>query len=56
MAAARIAGCGLGDDQVAQGSGVSRGTLSRYLENRISRTGSADRFQLALHAYGNEWI
>jgi DNA-binding CsgD family transcriptional regulator len=47
---------GLSDDQVARGLGVSRRTVFRYLENLMTRTGSANRFQLALHAIRNEWI
>jgi DNA-binding CsgD family transcriptional regulator len=47
---------GLSDDQVARGLGVSRRTVFRYLENLMTRTGSANRFQLAMHAIRNEWI
>ncbi|MFD9887791.1 helix-turn-helix domain-containing protein [Amycolatopsis sp. NPDC059027] len=47
---------GLTDDQAARAMGVSRRTLFRYLENLMERTGSANRFQLALHAIRNAWI
>jgi DNA-binding CsgD family transcriptional regulator len=47
---------GMGDDQAARALGVSRRTLFRYLENMMSRTGSANRFQLALHAARNGWL
>ncbi|GAA4527625.1 helix-turn-helix domain-containing protein [Amycolatopsis samaneae] len=47
---------GLTDDQAARAMGVSRRTLFRYLENLMRRTGSANRFQLALHAIRNAWI
>lgn len=47
---------GMGDDQAARALGVSRRTLFRYLEGMMSRTGAANRFQLALHAARNEWI
>jgi DNA-binding CsgD family transcriptional regulator len=47
---------GLTDDQVARVLGVSRRTVFRYLENLMVRTGSANRFQLALHATRNDWI
>jgi DNA-binding CsgD family transcriptional regulator len=47
---------GMGDDQAARALGVSRRTLFRYLESMMARTGSANRFQLALHAARNGWI
>jgi DNA-binding CsgD family transcriptional regulator len=47
---------GMGDDQAARALGVSRRTLFRYLESMMTRTGSANRFQLALHAARNGWI
>lgn len=47
---------GMGDDQAARALGVSRRTLFRYLEGMMARTGSANRFQLALHAARNGWI
>lgn len=47
---------GLGDEQVARTLGISRRTLFRYLEGLMSRTGAANRFQLALHAKRNGWI
>jgi DNA-binding CsgD family transcriptional regulator len=47
---------GLTDDQVARVLGVSRRTVFRYLESLMARTGSANRFQLALHATRNDWI
>ena len=47
---------GLGDEQVARTLGISRRTLFRYLEGLMSRTGAANRFQLALHAKRNNWI
>lgn len=47
---------GLGDEQVARTLGISRRTLFRHLESLMSRTGAANRFQLALHAKRNGWI
>jgi DNA-binding CsgD family transcriptional regulator len=47
---------GLGDEQVARTLGISRRTLFRHLEGLMSRTGAANRFQLALHAKRNGWI
>ncbi|AHH98411.1 helix-turn-helix domain-containing protein [Kutzneria albida] len=47
---------GLGDEQIARTLGISRRTLFRYLEVLMSRTGAANRFQLALHAKRNGWI
>ncbi|KAA2253918.1 hypothetical protein F0L68_32135 [Solihabitans fulvus] len=47
---------GIGDDQAARSLGVSRRTLFRHLESLMSRTGAANRFQLALHAMRNGWI
>lgn len=47
---------GMGDDQAARALGVSRRTLFRYLEGMMARTGSANRFQLALHAARNGWL
>lgn len=47
---------GLTDEQVVRAMGVSRRTLFRYLEVLMSRTGAANRFQLALYAIRNGWI
>jgi DNA-binding CsgD family transcriptional regulator/sugar-specific transcriptional regulator TrmB len=47
---------GMGDEQAARSLGVSRRTLFRYLEGLMSRTGAANRFQLALYAVRNRWI
>jgi DNA-binding CsgD family transcriptional regulator len=47
---------GLGDEQAARTLGISRRTLFRHLEGLMSRTGAANRFQLALHAKRNGWI
>jgi DNA-binding CsgD family transcriptional regulator len=47
---------GLGDEQAARTLGISRRTLFRHLESLMSRTGAANRFQLALHAKRNNWI
>lgn len=47
---------GLTDDQVARVLGVSRRTMFRYLESLMTRTGAANRFQLALHATRNDWL
>lgn len=47
---------GLTDEQVVRAMGVSRRTLFRYLEVLMSRTGAANRFQLALYAVRNGWI
>jgi sugar-specific transcriptional regulator TrmB/DNA-binding CsgD family transcriptional regulator len=47
---------GLGDEQVVRALGISRRTLFRYLDALMSRTGAANRFQLALYAVRNEWI
>ncbi|MEV6605934.1 LuxR C-terminal-related transcriptional regulator [Kutzneria sp. NPDC051319] len=47
---------GLGDEQVARALGISRRTLFRHLEGLMSRTGAANRFQLALHAKRNGWL
>jgi sugar-specific transcriptional regulator TrmB/DNA-binding CsgD family transcriptional regulator len=47
---------GLGDEQVVRALGVSRRTLFRYLDALMSRTGAANRFQLALYAVRNKWL
>lgn len=47
---------GLSDEQVVRAMGVSRRTLFRYLEVLLTRTGAANRFQLALYAVRNGWI
>jgi DNA-binding CsgD family transcriptional regulator/sugar-specific transcriptional regulator TrmB len=47
---------GLGDEQVVRALGISRRTLFRYLDALMSRTGAANRFQLALYAVRNKWI
>jgi len=47
---------GLSDDQAARVLGVSRRTMFRYLESLMTRTGAANRFQLALHATRNDWL
>jgi DNA-binding CsgD family transcriptional regulator len=47
---------GLTDDQVAGALGISRRTVFRYLESLMARTGTTNRFQLAVHAMRNEWI
>lgn len=47
---------GLTDDQVAGALGISRRTVFRYLESLMTRTGTTNRFQLAVYATRKEWI
>ncbi|MEH3033545.1 MAG: LuxR family transcriptional regulator [Aeromicrobium erythreum] len=47
---------GVTDDQIAARLGISRRTLSRRIEMLMVRTGSATRFQLAMHAHRRGWL
>ncbi|MFG2821658.1 hypothetical protein ACGFX4_19785 [Kitasatospora sp. NPDC048365] len=47
---------GLPDDSVARNLGISKRSMSRYVERLMRLSGTASRFQLALYAQRHGWI